>query len=88
MLGQIESFFDDMECGVHAWELISEIFRDSDKLLTYPLHTILRRAIKIIEKLDLETHKKTIMLSFLNYFIMKDGEPIRDNQNLVCQEVT
>lgn len=69
-----------MECGVHAWELISEIFRDSDKLMTYPtLVSILRRAIRIIDKLDLETHKKTIMLSFLNYFIEKDNEPIKLN---------
>ena len=36
LLPYIDDFIDDMEYGVHAWELVCEIFRNSDDLLNYP----------------------------------------------------
>ena len=61
---------NDMEYGVHAWELICEIFRNSDDLINYNLHPLLKKAIKLIDSLHLETQKKTILLSFLGYFMI------------------
>jgi hypothetical protein len=55
-----------MEYGVHAWELIAEIFRNSDQLQIYNLTPIIKKAIKIIDHLPKETPKKTILISFLN----------------------
>lgn len=79
LLEYIDLFISDMEYGVHAWELIGEIFKNSDMLATYNLNPILRRAIKLIDNLPKETQKKTILLSFLNYFIDINGVPRREN---------
>ena len=70
---------DDMEFGVHAWELICEIFRNSDQLLTYNLTPIIKKAIKIIDHLPKEIQKKTTLLSFLIYFMTDKANPIKDN---------
>ena len=44
-----------MEYGVHAWELIAEIFKNSEMLVTYPLTPILKKAIRLIDSLPKET---------------------------------
>lgn len=36
LIPHIDSFIEDMEYGVHSWELICEIFRNSDDLSNYP----------------------------------------------------
>lgn len=83
LLEYIDLFIADMEYGVHAWELIAEIFKSSEMLHTYNLTPILKKAIKLIDSLPKETQKKTILLSFLNYFIDINGVPRRENQNLI-----
>jgi hypothetical protein len=66
----IDMFLDDIEYGVHSWELIAEIFKNSDLLINYPSVTnLLKKVIKHIDSLPKETPKKTTMLSFLGYFI-------------------
>lgn len=88
MLPKIDDFFKDFDYGVHAWELIAEIFRNTDQLVTYNLVPLLKRALRNIAALELETHKKTIQLSFVNYFIFNKGEALPENQCLICAEVT
>lgn len=77
LLEHLDLYLEDIEYGVHSWELICEIFRNSDKLLTYNLLPIIKKAIKLIDDLSSETQKKTILLSFLNYFLKLNGEPIK-----------
>jgi hypothetical protein len=79
LLPKIEDFFKDFDYGVHAWELVAEIFRNTDQLLTYNLVPLIKRALRNISNLKLETHKKTILLSFVNYFMFNKGESIREN---------
>jgi hypothetical protein len=55
LLPYLDLFMDDMEYGVHAWELICEIFRNSDDLINYNLIPILKKSIKLIDSLHLET---------------------------------
>lgn len=64
----LEYFMDDLEYGVHSWELICEIFKNSDQLITYNLVPVIKKSIKLIDSLSIETMKKTILLSFLTYF--------------------
>lgn len=79
MLEYLDLFVEDMEYGVHAWELIAEIFKNSDQLATFNLVPILKKAIKLIDSLPKETQKKTILLSFLNYFVKLNGVPRKEN---------
>jgi len=65
----LDLFLDDMEFGVHSWELICEIFKNSDQLTTFNLVPLIKKSIKIIDNLPKETQKKTILLSFLKYFM-------------------
>lgn len=39
----IDLYLEDIELGVHALELITEIFRDSENLLTYPLVPLVKK---------------------------------------------
>ena len=88
LIDYLEMFMDDMEFGVHSWELICEIFKNSDLLYTYNISHIIKKAVKLIDSLPKETLKKTIMLSFLQYFIKVNGIPVKENQLLICQEIT
>ena len=49
LVENIDVFMDDIEYGVHAWELICEIFKNSDMLMTYNLVPIIKKAIKLID---------------------------------------
>lgn len=77
-----------MEFGVHAWELICEIFRNSNHLLTFNLVPLFKKAIKMIDMLPKETQKKTILLSFLIYYMKNGQNTVPKNQYLICIEVT
>ena len=88
LLEYLELFLEDMEYGVHAWELICEIFRNSSALFTYPLVPIIKKAIKFIDELPKEAQKKTILLSFLTYYMFVNDSTVRENQILICTEIT
>lgn len=51
----LDLFIEDMEFGVHSWELICEIFRNSDMLRTFNFIPVIKKAIKIIDNLPKET---------------------------------
>jgi len=55
LLEYLDVFMDDLDYGVHAWELVAEIFKNSDLLRTYNLVPIIKKAIKLIDSLPRET---------------------------------
>jgi len=44
-----------MELGVHSWELIAEIFKNSELLQTENTTPLIKKAIKLIDGLPKET---------------------------------
>lgn len=46
---------DDLEYGVHAWELIAEIFKNCELLVNYNFYPIIKKVIKLIDNLPKET---------------------------------
>lgn len=73
LIDYLQLFMDDMEYGVHAWELIAEIFKNCELLVNYNFFPLIKKVIKLIDNLPKETQKKTTMLSFLSYFIKYNG---------------
>ena len=55
LVDYIDLFIDDLEYGVHSWELISEVFKNSELLLTYNFHSLIKKVIKLIDSLPKET---------------------------------
>jgi hypothetical protein len=55
LVDYLDLFIDDMEYGVHSWELIAEIFKNSELLLSYNLVPLIKRVIKLIDSLPKET---------------------------------
>ena len=49
LLEYIDLFMDDIEYGVHSWELICEIFKNSEHLHTFNIVPYIKRAIKFID---------------------------------------
>ncbi len=88
ILEQIEHFLEDVDLGVHALELISEIFRDSENLLTYELVPLIKKVATDIDLLDIETTKKATLLSFVPVFMFYKGQSLKDNQFLILNEFT
>jgi hypothetical protein len=72
LVDHLDLFLDDMEFGVHSWELICEIFKNSDQLTSFNIVPLIKKAIKTIDGLPKETQKKTILLSFLKYFMVNN----------------
>lgn len=77
-----------MEYGVHSWELIAEIFKNSELLLANNYYPLVKKVIKLIDSLPKETQKKTTMLSFLSYFMKFNGQCLKETQTLICMEIT
>ena len=73
---------------MHAWELIAEIFKNSELLLSYNYTPMIKKIIKLIDSLPKETQKKTTMLSFLTYFMRYNGNSLKEAQYTICLEVT
>ena len=88
MLEFIDLFLDDTPLGVHALELITEIFRDSENLLTFPLVPLIKRIATDIDALDYETTKKATLLSFVPVFMFYKDLCLKDNQYLILNEFT
>ena len=49
LIEYIDLFMDDLEYGVHAWELIAEIFSNSSLLVSFNVVPFLKKVIKIID---------------------------------------
>ena len=84
----IDLYLDDIELGVHALELITEIFRDSENLLTYPLVPLVKKIAQDIDGLDIETTKKATLLSFVPVFMFYKDQCLQENQYLILNEFT
>ena len=74
--------------GVHALELLTEIFRDSESLLTYKLVPLIKRIATGIDILDIETKKKATLLSFVPVFMFYKDKYLKENQYLILNEFT
>lgn len=79
VLKYIDYFTEDVEYGVHALELITEIFRDSENLLSYPLVPLIKKIATDIDALDKETTKKATLLSFVNVFMFYKESSLKNN---------
>ena len=55
LIEYIDLFMDDLEYGVHSWELIAEIFANSSLLVSFNIIPYLKKIIKIIDQLPKET---------------------------------
>jgi len=65
LVDYIDLFVDDLEYGVHSWELIAEVFKNSELLLTYNFHPLIKKVIKLIDSLPKETQKiRPCLVSF------------------------
>ena len=69
MLEHIEHFYDDMENGVHAIELIAAIFDENDSILSFPILPLVKKLALSISKIEVESPKKAILMSFLKVFM-------------------
>lgn len=64
-LKYIDDFLEDLDYGLHALELIKEIFRDNENILDYPLVPLMRRLAISIDSIELESMKKATLISFI-----------------------
>ena len=83
ILEHIEDFYDDLGRGVHAIELIKEIFDDNVVLLTYPMPSLVKRLAYIIDNIDIKNTKKATLISFMPRFMQYKGAHLKSIQNLI-----
>ena len=87
-MNYIEYFLDDLEYGVHALELIKEIFTDNENLMDYPLVPLIRKLAISIDSIEKESMKKATLMSFIPQFMCYREEYQRDLQYLILSEFT
>ena len=78
---------NDIEFRVHSWELIGEIYKNSD-FLKSDISPLIKKMVSHINGLPKEVIGKTIMLNILTNFISLNGVPIKENQILIFNELT
>ena len=88
LMDYIDYFLEDLEYGVHALELIAEILKDNERIKTYNLAPIIKKICAIADEQSIESPKKATMISFLAYFMKCNGASIKENQNLILNELT
>lgn len=88
ILNYIEDFYDDLQLGVHALELIKEIFDDNENLLTFELSGLIKRFANVIQEIGIEQTKKATLISFLPRFMSYKGGHLKSIQNMILQEFT
>lgn len=69
MLKFLDDFLDDLEYGVHALELIKEIFTDNENLIEFPLVPLIRKLAISIDSIEKESMKKATLISFIPHFM-------------------
>ena len=69
ILESIEMFLDDLEYGVHALELIKEVFTDNEHLLDFSLVPLIRKLAISIDNIEKESMKKATLISFIPQFM-------------------
>jgi hypothetical protein len=88
LLEHIELFYDDMDDGVHAIELIAAIFDDNECILNFNIYPLVRKLATTISKIEVESPKKAILMSFLNVFMQYKSTFLKDKQYLLLTEFT
>ena len=73
---------NDIEFRVHSWELIGEIYKNSD-FLKSDISPLIKKMVAHINGLP-----KEVMLNILTNFISLNGIPIKENQILIFNELT
>jgi hypothetical protein len=74
---------------VHALELITEIYRDSENLLKYTdIVPLIKKIATDIDALEIEMTKKATLLSFISVFMTYKGNYIKENQKMILDEFT
>jgi len=88
ILEYIEDFYNDLGRGVHAIELIMEIFVDNENLITFEMTGLVKRLANVIQDIDFDQTKKSTLISFMPRFMEYNGNHIKTIQNLILQEFT
>ena len=63
-------FEDDFSNGVHAIELIAQMFYDNDMIHSYNLTPLVKKLAATIDKIPCESPKKATLMSFLQVFMV------------------
>lgn len=88
LMEKIEEFLEDVDFGVHAFELITEILKNNEKLTSYNLTPIIKKVCTISDELSIESPKKATLISFLTSFMICNGIVLKDNQSMILNEIT
>jgi hypothetical protein len=88
LLPHIRHFYDDMDHGVHAVELIATIFDDNENIQGFDLYPLIKRLANTISKIAVESPKKATLMSFLNVFMTYKSGFLTNNQYLLLTEFT
>jgi len=88
LLPHIAHFYDDMDHGVHAVELIAAIFDDNESIMQFQIYPLVKRLATTISKIDVESPKKATLMSFLNVFMQYKNGFLPNNQYLLLTEFT
>lgn len=76
---KIDEFLEDVDYGVHAFELIAEILKNNEKLPSFNLTPIVKKVCQIADDLNIEAPKKATLISFLNGLMSCNGVVLKDN---------
>ena len=88
MINYIDEILEDLENGVHAVELIKEIFTDNENLMEFPLPPLIRKLAMSIDSIEKESMKKATLISFMPEFMKYRDEYQRHLQYLILSEFT
>jgi hypothetical protein len=84
----MDEFLEDVEYGVHAFELIAEILKNNEKLTSFNVASIIKKVCQLSDDLSIEAPKKATLISFLSYFMYCNGVVLKDNQSMILNEIT
>lgn len=79
LMEKMEEFLEDVEYGVHAFELIAEILKNNEKLSSFNLTPIVKKVCQLADDQSIEAPKKATLISFLSYFMYCNGVVFKDN---------
>jgi hypothetical protein len=88
LMEKMDEFLEDVEYGVHAFELIAEILKNNEKLGTFNLLPIVKKVCSLADDLSIEAPKKATLISFLSYFMYCNGIVMKDNQSMILNEIS
>ena len=88
LLEKIDEFLEDVDFGVHSFELIAEILRNNEKLSSYNLAPIIKKVCQIADDQTVESPKKATLISFLTGFMDCNGVFLKENQSMILNEIT